>query len=121
MPDTDDLDNQLRIAFDFYGVLVDDEAESQYKEGGLDLFRRHEIEHAARPAQDGPLMPLLRKISAIQQIERDNPHRVNDASKAVRVSFVTARNAPAHERMMNTLKHHGLEIDELFLTGGIEK
>lgn len=121
MPDTDDLDNQLRIAFDFDGVVVDDEAESQYKEGGLDLFRRHEIEHAARPLKDGPLMPLLRKISAIQQIERDNPHRVNDASKAVRVSVVTARNAPAHERMMNTLKHHGLEIDELFLTGGIEK
>lgn len=79
-------------------VLVDDEAETQYKEGGLDMFQRHEIEHKARPLKDGPLMPLLRKISTIQQIERSNPHRVNDAQKAVRVSVVTARNAPAHER-----------------------
>ena len=46
---------------------------------------------------------------------------MNDAMKAARVSIVTARNAPAHERMMNTLKHEGIEVDELFLTGGIEK
>jgi 5'-nucleotidase len=60
-------------------------------------------------------------MSTIQQIERDHPERVNDPDKAVRVAIVTARNAPAHERMMTTLKHHGIEVDELFLTGGIEK
>lgn len=117
----DELDTQLRIAFDFDGVLVDDEAETKYKDGGLDLFQRHEIEHKARPLKDGPLMPLLKKISRIQQIEREHSQRVNDPQKAVRVSIVTARNAPAHERMMHTLEHHGLEIDELFLTGGIDK
>lgn len=67
------------------------------------------------------IMPLLRKISSIQQIERDNPQQVNDLEKAVRIAIVTARNAPAHDRMMQTLKHHGIEVDELFLTGGIEK
>lgn len=121
IPTSDDLDTQLRIAFDFDGVLVDDEAEKKYKDGGLDLFQRHEIEHKARPLKDGPLMPLLKKISGIQQIEREHSQRVNDPQKAVRVSVVTARNAPAHERMMHTLEHHGLEIDELFLTGGIDK
>jgi 5'-nucleotidase len=117
----DELDTQLRIAFDFDGILVDDEAEQQFAMGGLDLFRHHEIEHRARPLKEGPLMPLLQRISTIQQIERDNPERVNDPDKAVRVAIVTARNAPAHERMMTTLKHHGIEVDELFLTGGIEK
>lgn len=117
----DQLDTQLRIAFDFDGILVDDEAEQQYAKGGLDLFRHHEIEHSARPLKEGPLMPLLQKISTIQQVERANPQRVNDAERAVRVAIVTARNAPAHNRMMNTLKHHGIEVDELFLTGGIEK
>ena len=121
IPLSDELDTQLRIAFDFDGVLVDDEAERKYKDGGLDLFQRHEIEHKARPLKDGPLMPLLKKISRIQQIEREHSQRVNDPQKAVRVSVVTARNAPAHERMMHTLEHHGLEIDELFLTGGIDK
>jgi 5'-nucleotidase len=117
----DDLDSQLRIAFDFDGILVDDEAEQQFAKGGLDLFRHHEIEHSARPLKDGPLMPLLQKISTIQNVERCNPQKVNDPDKAVRIAIVTARNAPAHERMMTTLKHHGIEVDELFLTGGIEK
>lgn len=117
----DSLDTQLRIAFDFDGILVDDEAEKQYAKGGIDLFRHHEITNSARPLKDGPLMPLLQKISAIQDVERSNPQRVNDPDKAVRVAIVTARNAPAHDRMMNTLEHHGIEVDELFLTGGIEK
>jgi 5'-nucleotidase len=117
----DDLDNQLRIAFDFDGVLVDDEAESQYADGGLPLFHHHEAANKDRPLKGGPLMPLLQKISTIQKIEKDHSNQVNDPHKAVRVSIVTARNAPSHERMMNTLKHEGIEVDELFLTGGIEK
>lgn len=117
----DNLDTQLRIAFDFDGILVDDEAEKQYAKVGIDLFRHHEIENSTRPLKDGPLMPLLQKISTIQNVERNNSQRVNDPDKAIRVAIVTARNAPAHDRMMNTLEHHGIEVDELFLTGGIEK
>lgn len=115
----DDLDTQLRIAFDFDGVLVDDEAESQYAKGSLPLFHHHEKTNKDRPLKGGPLMPLLQKISSIQKIEKAKS--INDPSKAVRVSIVTARNAPAHERMMTTLRHEGIEVDELFLTGGIEK
>lgn len=115
----DDLDTQLRIAFDFDGVLVDDEAESQYAKGSLPLFHHHEQANKDRPLKGGPLMPLLQKISSIQRIEKAKS--INDPSKAVRVSIVTARNAPAHERMMTTLRHEGIEVDELFLTGGIEK
>lgn len=117
----DELDNQLRIAFDFDGVLVDDEAESQYADGDLPLFHHYETANKDRPLKGGPLMPLLQKISSIQKIEKERSNRVNDPQKAVRVSIVTARNAPSHERMMNTLKHEGIEVDELFLTGGIEK
>lgn len=118
---SDDADAQLRIAFDFDGVLVDDEAESQFADGGLPLFHHHETQNKDRPLKGGPLMPLLQKISEIQNIERSDANRVQDRLKAVRVAIVTARNAPAHERMMNTLKHEGIEVDELFLTGGIEK
>ncbi len=114
-------DNQLRIAFDFDGVLVDDEAEARYADGGLPLFHHYEVANKDRPLKDGPLMPLLQKISGIQQIERDNAHKVNDPKKAIRVAIVTARNAPAHERLLNTMKNLGLEADELFLLGGIEK
>jgi 5'-nucleotidase len=114
-------DNQLRIAFDFDGVLVDDEAESKYADGGLPLFHHYEVEHKDRPLKHGPLMPLMQRISGIQKIERESQTRTNSPEKAVRVSIVTARNAPAHERLLNTMKTLGVEVDELFLTGGIVK
>jgi 5'-nucleotidase len=39
----------------------------------------------------------------------------------LRIAIVTARNAPAHERLINTLLSLNIEADELFLLGGIEK
>lgn len=120
MEDKDD-DNQLRIAFDFDGVLVDDEAESQFADGGLPLFHHYEVENKDRPLKHGPLMPLMQRISNIQKMERDSHSRTNNPSKAVRISIVTARNAPAHERLLNTMKNLDIVPDELFLMGGIEK
>ncbi len=117
----DSDDTQLRIAFDFDGVLVDDEAETKYADGGLPLFHYHEVENKHKPLKNGPLMPLMQRISTIQKLEQENSNRVNSPEKAIRVSIVTARNAPAHERLINTMKHLGIEVDELFLTGDIEK
>jgi 5'-nucleotidase len=116
-----DGDNQLRIAFDFDGVLVDDEAETKYSDGGLPLFFRNEVQNKDTPLKDGPLMPLLKRLSEIQKLQGASLSHVNNPEKAIRISIVTARNAPAHERLINTMKHLGLEVDELFLTGGIEK
>lgn len=117
----DEDDTQLRIAFDFDGVLVDDEAESQYANGGLPLFHHHEVEHRKRPLNSGPLMPLMKQLSRLQRLERDNPNAVNSPSKAIRVAIVTARSMPAHERVITTLGAYDIEVDELFLTGGLEK
>lgn len=117
----DGEDNQLRIAFDFDGVLVDDEAESKYADGGLPLFHHYEVTNRDKPLKDGPLMPLLQRIAGIQAMERENSQKVNDPAKAVRVAIVTARNVPAHERLLNTMRNLNIEPDELFLTGGIEK
>ncbi|MDB5429031.1 MAG: hypothetical protein JWP35_147 [Caulobacter sp.] len=116
-----DFDNQLRIAFDFDGVLVDDEAESQYADGGLPLFHHYEVTNKDKPLKNGPLMPLMQRIAGIQKIERESTRRSNDPRKAMRISIVTARSAPAHERLLNTMKNLGIEADELFLAGGIEK
>lgn len=118
---SNEVDTQLRIAFDFDGVLVDDEAEMQYADGGLPLFHHYENENKNRPLKSGPLMPLMQRLSSIQRIQDRNTRRLNNPEKAVRIAIVTARNAPAHERLINTMKHLGLEADELFLTGGIEK
>jgi 5'-nucleotidase len=117
----DELDTQLRIAFDFDGVIVDDEAEGKFADGGLPLFHHYEQENRAKPLNSGPLMPLLKRVSNLQKLERELHNKANSPSKAIRVAILTARNAPAHERLITTLEAYGIETDELFLTGGIEK
>jgi 5'-nucleotidase len=117
----ENFDSQLRIAFDFDGVLVDDESESKYEDGGLPLFHHYEVTNKDKPLKDGPLMPLMQRISQIQKMDIERIRKINNPEKAVRISIVTARNAPAHERLLNTMKNLGIEADELFLTGGIEK
>ena len=39
----------------------------------------------------------------------------------IRTALVTARNAPAHERVVLTLRAWNVRIDEVFFLGGIEK
>lgn len=39
----------------------------------------------------------------------------------IRTALVTARNSPAHERVIRTLRAWNVRIDEAFFLGGIEK
>jgi 5'-nucleotidase len=117
-----DEDKQLRIAFDFDGVIASDEAEVVYKDtGNLDLFHEHEKKFKDKPLQAGPLMPLLLKISEFQKLERQKAQNMAQYTQMLRIAIVTARNAPAHERLIKTLSSAGIDADELFLLGGIEK
>ena len=120
LPDDEDL--QLRIAFDFDGVIASDEAEVVYKKSGnLDMFHEHERQFKEKPLQSGPLMPLIKRISEFQKLERQKAQNMKEYTQALRIAIVTARNAPSHERMMTTLQEAGVDPDELFLLGGIEK
>lgn len=120
VPVEDDM--QLRIAFDFDGVIASDEAEAIYqKDGNLDLFHEHEKAFKDKPLQSGPLMPLLQKISEFQKLERQKAQNMDEYTQMLRIAIITARNAPAHERLINTLSEAGIDADELFLLGGIEK
>lgn len=115
-------DKQLRIAFDFDGVIASDEAEIIYKEtNNLDMFHEHEKQFRDMPLRSGPLMPLLMKISEFQKLERKKAQNMKEYTQMLRIAIVTARNAPSHERMINTLASAGIDADELFLLGGIEK
>lgn len=116
----DDSDNELRIAFDFDGVIADDESEKIYKEQGLSAFHRHESTTDA-PLDPGPLADLLKKISNLQRLEIGRIDVDPTYRRWLKISIVTARNAPAHERVVNTLKSWGVEVTEAFFLGGISK
>jgi 5'-nucleotidase len=79
--DDDPTDTQLRVAFDFDGVIVDDEAEQVFQESrDLALFHHYETIHRDKPLRDGPLMPLLKKISFDDQIGHLTPASKNTPS-----------------------------------------
>ncbi len=114
--------NELRVAFDFDGVIADDQAEKVYKESNdLDLFHEHEVENVTETHNPGPLADFFKKISFFQKLESKKEEENPSYNKILRTSIVTARNAPSHERAINTLKNWGVTVDEMFLLGGIEK
>ncbi len=105
---------QLRIAFDGDAVLFSDESEQIYKQGGLDAFQANEAKAARQPLPGGPFKNVL---AMLHQIQLDYPA---DTSP-IRTALVTARAAPAHERVIRTLRAWNIRIDEALFLGGKDK
>jgi len=110
-----ELDVELRIAFDGDAVLFSDEAEQVYQEGGIEAFHKHEVEKAKIPLHPGPFKPFLEALHKIQQAY------AHTHLKPIRTALITARDAPAHKRAIYTLRHWGIEIDEVLFLGGLDK
>lgn len=118
----DEADHELRIAFDFDGVLADDKSEKVYQEHKrLDLFHQHEADRVDQPHEPGPLKDLFIKIGFFQKLEAQREAAQPGYKPALRIAIVTARNAPSNERVVTTLNSWGMNAAELFLMGGIEK
>jgi 5'-nucleotidase len=135
----EDEEGELRIAFDFDGVIAGDEAERLYRSpGGQERFAETELRKAETPLDPGPMKPFFEKLAALQQHQRaeGSAKAAGFTSQAdldgsagiageprtmIRTAIITARNAPAHERVINTLKRWGIFTDEIFFLGGIEK
>ncbi len=105
---------QLRFAFDGDAVLFSDEAEQIFKLQGLEAFARSERESAKTPLSGGPFKSFL---SALQGLQSEFP--VDRCP--IRTALVTARSAPAHERVIRTLRAWDIRIDESLFLGGLSK
>ena len=110
------------MAFDFDGVIADDESETVFKRNNnVDEFHAHERERVAVPHQPGPLAHLFQKLSLMQRLEEEACRRDPSYRKILRIAIITARSAPAHERVVTTLKSWGVSANETFFLGGMEK
>jgi 5'-nucleotidase len=105
---------QLRIAFDGDAVIFSDEAERIYQQKGLEAFAASEWAAAQKPLAGGPFKGFL---SALHQIQTRFP--ISDCP--IRTALVTARSAPAHERVIRTLRSWNIRIDEALFLGGLDK
>lgn len=117
----DDGDDELRIAFDFDGVLASDESETVFQDQGLNSFRAHEQRLAQVPVSPGPLAGFCQKLRVIQDLESRCVDTNDCYRRKLRVAIVTARDAPAHERVITTMRDWGVNVNEAFFLGGIEK
>lgn len=117
----DPEDKTLRIAFDFDGVIADDASEIVMQKGDLAKFHNHETSNVMEPHGGGPLKEFLLRISKIQKAEEEKRKVDPSYKNRLRVSIVTARNAPSHERAINTLKSWGVMANDAFFLGGVEK
>lgn len=112
--EADEYADQLRFAFDGDAVLFSDEAEQVYKADGLEAFTATERAAAKEPLSGGPFKSFL---SALQKLQAEFP---GDDSP-IRTALVTARSAPAHERVIRTLRAWHIRIDESLFLGGLPK
>lgn len=113
-PDAASNPGQLRIAFDGDAVLFSDEAEQIYKTRGLAAFTENEKASARQPLSGGPFKDFLAALHHLQT-------QFDAKSSPIRTALVTARGAPAHERVVRTLRAWNIRIDEALFLGGMEK
>ena len=107
-----DMSKQIRIAFDADAVIFSEQSEHIYKTQGLDAFLEHEKSNVNKPLPEGPFAKLLKTLSFLQEQFESSP---------IRLAIVTARNSPAHERVVQTLRTWNVHVDEAFFLGGLSK
>ena len=107
-PDKD----EIRIAFDGDAVIFSEDSEIIYKQQGLDAFLENEKVFAEVPLPEGPFGTVLKTLSRIKSLSDE---------ELVRIALVTARDRPAHERVILTLRNWGVTVDEAFFLGGLKK
>jgi len=105
---------QIRIAFDGDAVLFTDESEKIFQQQGLKAFENNEKNNAENILPEGPFAKFLKTISDLQS-------EFSTEEAPIRTALVTSRSAPAHERVIRTLRAWNVRIDEAFFLGGIAK
>jgi 5'-nucleotidase len=113
LPEADDQ-GMLRLAFDGDSVLFSDESERVYQEKGLEAFAAREAQTAHEPLAGGPFKGLLSALHGLQQ-------EFAPGECPIRTALVTARSAPAHERVIRTLRAWDVRLDESLFLGGMDK
>ena len=113
----DDPLDEVRIALDCDGVVFSEESEKVYRESGIERFLKLERDNACVAMERGVFgSTFLPKLARLRDLCRKA-----DGTSRVRIAIVTARNAPAHERVIQTLREWGTPADEAHFVGEHDK
>ena len=117
----DPRDDELRVAFDFDGVIADDSAEKVYQQKGIEAFHAQEARDGGKAIAPGPLTDLFRKLGKLSQLEDELEEHDPRYRRFLKTAIVTARSAPAHRRVVTTLREWNITVDETHFLGGMDK
>ena len=109
-----DAGGELRLAFDGDSVIFSDEAEQVFQADGLEAFSENESRLADSTLGGGPFKSFLRALHDLQA-------EFGEGASPIRTALVTARGAPAHERVIRTLRAWDIRLDESLFLGGMDK
>ena len=113
-PQDANASEELRIAFDGDAVVFSDQAERVFQEAGAEAFGESEAAAADELLAGGPFKAFLGGLHALQ---REFPQD----RCPIRTALITAREAPAHERVIKTLRAWDIRLDESLFLGGRDK
>lgn len=109
-------DSTVRIAFDGDSVVFSDESDAIYRQQGLLSFISNERAKAEVPLGEGPFKRLLAQLHELQVALKQRP-----GPSPLHIGLVTARGVDSHARVINTLRHWGITLDEVVFAGGANK
>src|SRR5690606_7316420 len=98
-------------AFDFDAVLASDASERFYAEHPADYFQ-HEAELKKVPLEPGPFAPILRRMALLQKAVK-----ASGTAFRVRTAVVTARSRAAMDRLIYTMRHWDVHVDQAHFLG----
>ena len=105
--------HEAHFALDGDVVTFGGESEAIFREQGIEAFERHERRSARTPLTRGPFggALLLKLVELRRHCQR------SDGTSRVRITVITARAAPAHERVIRTLRRWDTLFDEVHFVG----
>jgi 5'-nucleotidase len=95
-------------------VIFGDESERISREQGIEAFASNERDLVGTPLSGGPFKGFLGALHALQEAFPAD-------AAPIRTALVTARSAPAHKRVILTLREWGVRLDEALFLGGRDK
>lgn len=111
-----DPDGQISFAFDGDSVIFSDESDKIYANQGLNAFHDNEQKNAEQPLTAGPFQTFFLSLQNLQKKLQEY-----GCTNKIRTALITARDTETQKRVINTLRHWDISVDETLFLGGLAK
>ena len=101
---------RLVVAISSRALFDLDASHEIFVHDGLDVYRKHQIDHETEPLPPGVAFPVVRKLLALNNNQL--------GTQLVDVVLLSRNTADTGLRILRSVQHHGLDIERAVFTGG---